>query len=1256
MSSQEYKIITLNVNGLQNPIKRSKLITKMKREKQQIIFWQETHLSDKEHEKFKQLGFKNSYYSSYKHGQRRGVIILISNKVVFQISKQIRDAEGRFILVKGYIDHKQVTLLNVYRPPGNDKVFIKKIFDLIAEETEGILVCGGDWNIQLQPSLDSSNATKRINSETVTVKKLLLEAGMMDIWRVLNPTARQFTFFSHPHNAHSRIDYFFMFNSERHRILKCQIGVKDISDHAGVYLSLHLDTETKNTTWRLNTSLLNDPLCKQYIHKEFKEYLEQNDTGEVSPGTIWDAAKAVIRGKLIMWSSIKKREKQKRINDLLQELKDLEIKHMELNDPKSLDQIKLTKQNLNKIYDSHEEMKAKYIKQRYYDNGPRAKKLLAWRIRKQQEERSIHKIKDTQSGKMCHKLKEIQKSFEDYYKDLYTQPKGADSLSITHFLNSLDLPSIGLEQNKIMTNEITQKELDNAISRLKTNKMPGEDGYSAEWYKAFRELLSPSLLKCFNFTLNGGDIPVSWRRAIISVIPKVGKDKSECGSYRPISILNLDYKLYASIIAKRLENIIPDIIDEDQTGFLKSRQTQDNVRRALHLMEHMSKNKDKSVVLSLDAEKAFDSVSWKYLHLTLQRFGFDIKVVSYLKNLYHSPSARIKINGSLTDPVPLERGCRQGCPLSPTLFALFIEPLAQAIREDQNIKGIWFKGTEYKTCLYADDVLITLSQPDLSLPTLMSFLKIFGRYSGYKLNIHKTQVISFNYIPPPQINNLCNFKWENSIIKYLGIKIPKDLSTIYTINYPPITTEIKADLNRWSLLPLDLHNRIDIVKMNILPRLLFLFLSIPIEIPQKQLIEWKRMISGFIWRGLKPRIRYKTLQLSKEKGGLALPNIENYYKSAQLRYLIYLCDPNYNAKWKNLELSQLDIPLQSLLGDRNLYLLYKQNLSGWTRTPLNIWFGECRKNKLENHMKILRWVTHDKDFKPAQMDGRFKQWLSKGITTYCLISDKGTLHCFQKLKDKYDLENQDFFRYLQVRAHFNCGVSTTEESSSDLINILIEAYKSKLNRKLISKIYTCLQSFSGTSTLNVKSKWEKEAKITISENDWLNICKTQMGTSSSGYWREFSWKNIIRFFITPKIKQLQKGQTSYGKCWRECGNAQADHFHVFWDCPIIHSFWQDIMVKINSILGFEIKFDFCTIYLGDISSTINVTDNYLIKIMLVASKKAITRKWLLKESPSKEEWIAIVKQIYDMEKLTFSLNLNMDKFTALWRKWTAHSE
>ena len=104
------------------------------------------------------------------------------------------------------------------------------------------------------------------------------------------------------------------------------------------------------------------------------------------------------------------------------------------------------------------------------------------------------------------------------------------------------------------------------------------------------------------------------------------------------------------------------MIDEDQAGFLKTRQTQDNVRQALHLMEHMSKNKDKSIVLSLNAEKPFNLVSWENLHLILQRFGFNIKVISYVKNLYYSPSAWIKINGSIPTLCHLKEAVSRGVP------------------------------------------------------------------------------------------------------------------------------------------------------------------------------------------------------------------------------------------------------------------------------------------------------------------------------------------------------------------------------------------------------------------------------------------------------------------------------------------------------------------------------------------------------------------------------------------------------------------
>lgn len=1228
----------------------------MKRENQQIIFWQETHMVREEHEKLKKLGFRNTFYSSYAKGRARGVAILISNNVAFQSSAQINDKEGRFVLVKGTLDSKEVTLLNVYRPPGRDDSFIKKIFDIIATEVSGTLICGGDWNVQLHAALDSTNPTKKMNPESIHVRKLLKDIGMFDVWRELNPSARQFTFFSHPHAVHSRVDYFFMFNAERQMIIDCSIGVRDVSDHAGVYLRLNLEVQPKNTIWRLNASLLNDNLCKEYIKKEIEEYLEFNTTEEVSPSVLWDAAKAVLRGRLIMWSARNKKKKQKQVTDLTNELKALEQRHVESHNPQILERIQSTKQRLNGILDKQVEIKLKYIKQRYYEVGPKAKKMLAWKLRKQQTERSIFKIRDPNTKVMCHTTEDIQQSFVKYYKELYSQPEAAEPSTIEHFLESLDLPSIGMEQNQLITQEITMTEIDNAISRLKTNKVPGGDGFPAEWYKTFRELLIPTLQKCFNYVLLGGKTPVSWKQAIISVIPKVGKDRTECSSYRPISVLNLDYRLFASIMAKRLEDILPDLIDTDQTGFIKNRQTQDNVRRALYLIESMSKSKTESLAISLDAEKAFDSVRWEFLYLVLQRFGFNDTVIRCLKSLYHLPTARIKINGGLSEVVNLERGCRQGCNLSPALFALFIEALAQVIREDVSITGISIKGMEHKLSLYADDVLVTLSNPKSSLPKLMTCLEEYGSYSGYKVNINKTQTLSFNYLPQENVRRKFNFKWNADVIKYLGVNIPKKLTDIYNVNYNPITREIKTDLDRWVPLTLSMYDRIETIKMNILPRLLFFFQSLPVEIPKKQFDEWNRLISRFVWRGQKPRVRFSTLQLPKEQGGMSLPCLEDYYKAAQLRYLVCWCSCDYNAKWKDIELSQLDVPLQSVLGDTTSKIVQSDELSNWTRVALNIWFKECKNSKLGRDARLLRWVAYDRDFKPGQLDSRFKQWIRKGITSYSTISSSAGLRSFQYLIDNHNLEKQDFYRYLQLRHHFDRDIKNNKGTEMSLISIFIEAYKGSTHKKLVSRIYSKLQSNRNHSTLYVRDRWEKEANIVLTEEEWLDICEIQSTTSSSGQWREFAWKNTMRFFITPRRTYLQSGRPGAGSCWRECNNSMADHYHIFWGCPAIQSYWLGIVSEINLIMEFEVECSFNTVYLGNIPTTFNTQDKYLLKILLVASKKAITKKWLNKNPPTKEEWITIVKGVFEMERLTFSLRLCTDKFYKYWSKWLVYAK
>lgn len=139
--------------------------------------------------------------------------------------------------------------------------------------------------------------------------------------------------------------------------------------------------------------------------------------------------------------------------------------------------------------------------------------------------------------------------------------------------------------------------------------------------------------------------------------------------------------------------------------------------------------------------------------------------------------------------------------MSPLLFGLFIEPLSQWIRQNEKIEGIRLSDEEHKIALFADDIVIYLGHPSKSLPELVTTLREYGLLSGYKLNTHKTQILSFDYAPSQPIKEELNVDWDLNIIKYVGVNIPKNCNTIILENYHPLISKIKSDLARWSLLP-----------------------------------------------------------------------------------------------------------------------------------------------------------------------------------------------------------------------------------------------------------------------------------------------------------------------------------------------------------------------------------------------------------------------------------------------------------------------
>lgn len=159
------------------------------------------------------------------------------------------------------------------------------------------------------------------------------------------------------------------------------------------------------------------------------------------------------------------------------------------------------------------------------------------------------------------------------------------------------------------------------------------------------------------------------------------------------------------------------------------------------------------------------------------------------------------------------------------------------------------------------------------------------------MNIPKTQILSFNYRPSQTISSNFQLNWELDHMIYLGVNIPKESTKLYDFNFNQLSQKIQEDIKRWNLIPiLSFESRIESVKMNILPRVLSFFQTLPVEISDNQFNEWDKLISRYIWQGKKTRKKFQTLQLAKDKGRLALPCLKDYCISAQLRILYCWCN------------------------------------------------------------------------------------------------------------------------------------------------------------------------------------------------------------------------------------------------------------------------------------------------------------------------------------------------------------------------------
>uniref|UniRef100_A0A803T1S1 Reverse transcriptase domain-containing protein n=1 Tax=Anolis carolinensis TaxID=28377 RepID=A0A803T1S1_ANOCA len=709
------------------------------------------------------------------------------------------------------------------------------------------------------------------------------EYDLDDVWRTHHGEEKDYTFYSAKNKSWSRIDMVWTSKSLSPLVQNIKILPRTDTDHNPIEVTLN--KKEKHWRWKLDSNLLKR---KEDIGKNralLEEFFKINDNQETPLHIVWDASKATMRGYLIEQGIWKKREKQKQIKIIMEEIEKIEKElKRKPRDSNLLLRLEMT-QKKREYFDLEERAKQmNYIKQTHFESANKPGRWLSRKLRKRKEATYIKRIKT--GGKYHYLEEDILKQFAQYYKLLY----GKDPIEkekITGYLGKLKLQKITEKEREDLNKEISKKEIQAAIRKLDSSKSPGPDGLTAIYYKVFEGELTPYLLKIMNEIREKGKMPDSWKEALITVIHKENSDPEDIKNYRPISLLNVDYKIFSNIIAERLKIFFKKWIKEEQSGFLPNRNIKDNIRLVVDLLEyHESQNQQEILLLAVDAEKAFDRVNWDYFKLLIQELDMGYHLQNSIEAIYQRQKAKIMVNGKVTEELEIGKGTRQGCPLSPLIFIMTLETLLINIRSNEELQGTTIQGVQYKIQAYADDIICFIGDPAKKGEKWISIIKEYGEVAGLMINMNKTKALAKNINKAKQ--KLISEKLGIEItpkIKYLGIYISSKNSQLLKNNYDKTWKNIKMDLENWNNLKISLMGRISAVKMSILPKMLFLFQCLPILRSQKIFTTWNKDLSRFIWQGKKTRIKRINLIDDKRRGGFAMPDLKTYYEACNLIWI-----------------------------------------------------------------------------------------------------------------------------------------------------------------------------------------------------------------------------------------------------------------------------------------------------------------------------------------------------------------------------------
>ena len=387
------------------------------------------------------------------------------------------------------------------------------------------------------------------------------------------------------------------------------------------------------------------------------------------------------------------------------------------------------------------------------------------------------------------------------------------------------MPCLSKEKQDSCEGVITEKELFEALKSMQNNKSPGNDGLSKEFYETFWEELKKTFMYAIQKSYNIKQLCVSQRQAVIKLVEKKGRDKRFTKNWRPISLLNVDTKLISKVLAESLKNVLPDIISKNQTAYVNNRFISERGRLINDLLEVCDTLNKKGYLVTIDIEKAFDSVNHVFLIAILEKFGFGKTFIEWIKILLMNQESCVINGGKTSQYFKLERGTRQGDPISAYLFIIVLEVIFLNIIQNSHIKGINLFDKEFIYTAHADDTTFFLQNKN-PVKMLLEAFHAFPFFSGLKPNKSKCEIAGIGLLKGVNVA-FCGMECvnlEKDTIKILGIHYSYNQALENDQNFTDQIIKIENVLKIWRSRSLNLEGKITVFKSLALSKIIHLAL------------------------------------------------------------------------------------------------------------------------------------------------------------------------------------------------------------------------------------------------------------------------------------------------------------------------------------------------------------------------------------------------------------------------------------------------